>query len=171
MECIPADWGKGYPNVNVYCTVENQQMADYRLPIYLELPIKHKHICHEPMLESIDIENYLASGQIEYVLCGGESGPDARECHYDWILNTRRQCIEHGVTFHFKQTGAVFVKDGKTYHIERKYQQIQAEKAGIDYVGTIQKDDDDDDMQGRQFESGDELQSDGRQMELMDLLF
>ena len=38
MECIPDDWGEGYPNVSVYCTVENQQMADYRLPIYLELP-------------------------------------------------------------------------------------------------------------------------------------
>ena len=37
MECIPDDWGEGYPNVSVYCTVENQQMADYRLPIYLEL--------------------------------------------------------------------------------------------------------------------------------------
>ena len=99
----------------------------------------------------------------------GESGPNARECHYDWILNTRRQCIEHGVTFHFKQTGAVFVKDGKTYHIERRFQQIQAEKAGIDYVGTIQKDDDDD-IQGRRIGPSDRLQSDGRQMELTDLL-
>src|SRR5699024_11865191 len=42
MECIPDDWGEGYPNVSVYCTVENQQMADYRLPIYLELPIRDR---------------------------------------------------------------------------------------------------------------------------------
>lgn len=93
MECIPDDWGEGYPNVSVYCTVENQQMADYRLPIYLELPIRHKHICHEPMLGPINIEPYLATGKIEYVLCGGESGEQARPCHYQWILDTRDQCI------------------------------------------------------------------------------
>jgi protein gp37 len=132
-DCIPRDWGDGYENVTIYCTVENQKMADYRLPIYLSLPIRHKHICHEPMLEPIQIEPYLASGQIELVLCGGESGPGARPCHYDWILSTREQCMKYQVPFHFKQTGAVFVMSGRTYHIERKYQQSQAAKAGIDY--------------------------------------
>lgn len=135
MDCIPKDWGDGYPNVSVYCTVENQQMADYRLPIFLSLPICHKRICHEPMLEPINIEPYLASGQIEYVLCGGESGDKARPCHYDWILSTREQCIKYNIPFHFKQTGAVFVMNGRTYHIERKFQQSQAAKAGIDYDG------------------------------------
>lgn len=131
--CLPPDWGEGYPNVSVYCTVENQEMADYRLPIYLTLPIRHKHICHEPMLGPIQIEPYLASGQIEYVLCGGESGPRARPCHYEWVLNTRAQCVRHGVAFHFKQTGAVFVKDGRTYRVPRRLQHSQAARAGIDY--------------------------------------
>lgn len=135
MECIPDDWGEGYPNVSVYCTVENQQMADYRLPIYLELPIRHKHICHEPMLGPINIEPYLATGKIEYVLCGGESGEQARPCHYQWILDTRDQCIKYHVPFHFKQTGTFFVMNGKTYHIKRWLQQSQAAKAGIDYDG------------------------------------
>ena len=44
MECIPPDWGDGYDNVLVGCTVENQAMADYRLPIFRQLPIKHKSI-------------------------------------------------------------------------------------------------------------------------------
>ena len=131
--CIPPDWGQGYPNVSVYCTVENQDMADCRLPLYLTLPIRHKHICHEPMLGPICIEPYLASGQIEYVLCGGESGPRARPCRYEWVLDTRAQCIRQGVAFHFKQTGAVFVKDGRTYRIPRRLQQSQAALAGIDY--------------------------------------
>jgi len=34
MECVPEDWGDGYDNVLVGCTVENQEMADYRLPIF-----------------------------------------------------------------------------------------------------------------------------------------
>lgn len=135
MDCIPQDWGNGYPNVSIYCTVENQEMADYRLPIYLNLPIRHKYICHEPMLGPINIEPYLASGQIEYVLCGGESGAKARPCHYDWILSVRKQCMKYHVSFHFKQTGAVFVKNGRTYHIKRRLQQSQATKAGIDYDG------------------------------------
>ena len=133
--CVPPDWGDGYPNVSIYCTVENQAMADSRLPLYLTLPIRHKHICHEPMLEAIDIEPYLASGQIEYVLCGGESGPGARPCRYEWVLATRAQCVKYHVRFHFKQTGALFIKDGRAYRIPRRLQQSQAARAGIDYDG------------------------------------
>lgn len=133
LDCIPQDWGQGYPNVTICCTCENQERADYRLPIFLSVPIRHREIIHEPMLGPIQIESYLASGKISQVVCGGESGPDARPCHYDWILSTREQCIRHNVGFYFKQTGAVFVKDGKTYSIERSLQQTQAAKAGIDF--------------------------------------
>ena len=65
--------------------------------------------------------------------CGGESGDDARTCDYDWILEIRRQCVAHGVRFHFKQTGANFRKNGKGYRIERKFQLSQARRAGIDH--------------------------------------
>lgn len=132
-DCIPEDWGAGYPNVTICCTCENQDRADYRLPIFLTQPIQHRKIIHEPMLGPIEIRKYLASGLIESVTCGGESGSRARPCDYRWILSTRTQCMEYRTAFHFKQTGAVFVKDGRTYHIERKLQQIQAAKAGIDY--------------------------------------
>ena len=49
-----------------------------------------------------------------------------------WILDIREQCIRKNVPFHFKQTGASFIKDGKHYKIERKYQSKQAKKAAID---------------------------------------
>lgn len=129
---LPEDWGDGYDNVTVCATCENQQAADYRLPILLELPIRHREIIHEPMLEEIHIESYLASGKIEQVVCGGESGDNARICCYDWILSTREQCIRYQVPFHFKQTGAKFKKDGKLYLIKRSLQMAQAKKAGID---------------------------------------
>ena len=67
------------------------------------------------------------------MICGGESGKDARLCDYDWILSTRAQCIEFGVPFRFKQTGTYFRKGKRTYCIERKYQMSQAVKAGIDF--------------------------------------
>lgn len=135
MECIPPDWGRGYENVTVCCTCENQEMADRRLPVFLEMPVRHKETIHEPMLGEIHIEKYLASGQIEHVTCGGESGEGARLLDYSWVLSVRDQCISAGVPFYFKQTGAVFRKDGKIYRIARKDQMTQARKAGIDYEG------------------------------------
>lgn len=128
---LPWDWGDGYDNVTICCTCENQNMADYRLPIFKDLPIKHKHIICEPILEKIDLSNYLDSS-IEGVTVGGESGNEARICRYDWILDIRNQCMEKNVHFHFKQTGAKFVKDGRLYNIERKLQHSQAAKANID---------------------------------------
>lgn len=132
-ECVPPDWESGYENVTIVCTCENQETADYRIPILLEFPIKHREIIHEPMLESINIDKYLKSGRIERVTCGGESGENARLCDYSWILNTRHQCLYNNVSFVFKQTGENFCKDGKLYHIPRKYQMAQAEKANINF--------------------------------------
>lgn len=131
---LPDDWGNGYDNVTICATCENQKRTDERLPILLNLPIKHREIIHEPMLEQIEIEHYLESGKIEYVTCGGESGKNARPCNYDWILHTREQCLHTNTPFHFKQTGARFIKDGKMYLIKRKDQIPQARKAGIDIM-------------------------------------
>lgn len=133
MSELPPDWGEGYGNVTICCTCENQDRADYRLPIFLGLPIRRREIIHEPMLEEIHIEPYLAAGKIEAVTCGGESGPEARICDFSWVLETRRQCMEADVPFYFKQTGARFKKDGRIYRIERKDQMPQAQKAGINY--------------------------------------
>ena len=134
MECIPQDWGEGYENVTVICTCENQEMTDRRLPLFLQMPIKHREIIHEPMLESINISRFLKSGKIDKVSCGGESGENARVCQYDWIVNIRNQCVLHNVTFVFRQTGANFIKDGRLYHIPREKQFSQAEKAGINFA-------------------------------------
>ena len=131
-QCLPPDWGSGYDNVMIGCTVENQDRADFRLPMFLSLPIKHKSIIAAPLLERIDISAYL-DGSIEQVSASGESGLCARPCDYDWILDIRRQCVEKNIPFSFHQTGAHFIKDGKMYRIERKFQISQARKAGIDF--------------------------------------
>lgn len=131
LECIPDDWGDGYDNVGIICTVENQCQCDIRLPIFMKMPIKHKFIGCEPLLTEINMEIYIDKS-ILLVSCGGESGPEARECDYSWVLSIREQCIRKGVPFHFKQTGANFIKDGKHYKIERRLQSKQAKKANID---------------------------------------
>ena len=134
FECAPPDWGEGWEHVTICSTCENQDRADYRLPILLDLPIRHRRVACEPLLDEIHLEKYLATGKIENVVCGGESGPHARPCDFRWIQEIRRECIRCGVQFYFKQTGAVFVKDGKTYHIARKDQMAQASKSGYSYI-------------------------------------
>ena len=129
---LPSDWGDGWDNVTICCTCENQKRADERLPIYKSLPIKHKIIICEPLLEAVNLEEYLDS-TIEQVVAGGESGEEARPCNFDWVLDIRRQCLEKGVAFYFKQTGAKFIKDNKMYRVLRKYQHSQAQKANINY--------------------------------------
>lgn len=127
---LPHDWGNGYPNVSIGCTVENQARADYRLPIFRELPIRHKLIICAPLLGSIDLSAHLGPW-CEVVSAGGESGNDARPCDYEWVLDIRNQCAGQGIPFWFQQTGARFVKDGRLYRIPRRLQHSQARKAGI----------------------------------------
>ena len=130
---LPDDWGDGYEHVTICCTVENQDRADYRLPIYKAASIKHKIIICEPLLERIDLRPYDIGTWVEQVVVGGESGYEARPCHFDWVTEIRDVCIESDVSFWFKQTGGKFVKDGRLYHIGRKFQHSQARKAGINF--------------------------------------
>ena len=136
--------------VIVGCTCENQKMADYRLPIFMKLGIKYKTIILAPMLERMDISKYLGSDIYE-VNVSGEScssqqiqaqqvraqqiqAQQVRALNCDWVLDIRNQCIKANVNFGFHQTGARFIKDGKEYRIERKYQIEQAKKANIDFM-------------------------------------
>ena len=133
MECIPEDWDDGYENVVVCCTIENQENADRKLPVFQTLPIKHKCITAQPLIGPIDMEKYL--DHIELVVVGGESDRDARVLDYDWVLNIREQCIRKHVSFEFRQCGTHFIKDGKQYRLQKKDLCSQARKANINYHG------------------------------------
>ncbi len=128
--CIPSDWGDGYDNVIVGCTVENQKNADKRLSLFSKLPIKHKCITAQPLLEKINMEEYL--DDIELVVAGGESDYNGRPLDYEWILDIREQCRRKEVNFQFRQLATHFIKDGKQYKIQTKDLCAQAKKADID---------------------------------------
>lgn len=130
-DCIPSDWGDGYDNVVVCCTVENQETADRRLSVFSDLPIKHKCITAQPLIEEIDVEKYLDG--IELLVVGGESDRLARPLDYDWVLSLRRQCINKNVSFEFRQCGTHFIKDGKLYKLQTRDLCRQARLAGIDF--------------------------------------
>lgn len=134
--CLPDDWNSGYENVMLNVTCENQRRADERIPILLHLPAKHKGIMCAPFIGSVSIEKYLAAGQIEQVICGGENYDGARPCDFEWIKKLREECVKYDITFCFIETGTVFIKDGKRYYLPKK--QIQSEmafKSGMSYEG------------------------------------
>ncbi len=132
MQCIPKDWNDGYENVVVCCTVENQKNANDKLSVFKGLPIKHKCITAQPLLEKIDIENYLDN--IELVVVGGESDINARPLNYDWVLHVMEQCIRKNVSFEFRQCGTYTIKDRRQYKIQTKDLCRQAKLANIDYT-------------------------------------
>jgi protein gp37 len=136
LSALPPDWGDGYENVLLSVTAENQLRADRRIPILLSLPARHKGLMCAPLISEIDIDSYLASGQIEEVLCGGENYDGARPCHYSWVKKLSEQCRNHDVTFNFIETGTTFVKGDTTYRIPNKrVQSRQAFLSGLSFKG------------------------------------
>ncbi len=134
--CLPKNWGSGWENIFFNVTCENQQRADERIPILLELPFKRKGIMTAPLIGPVSIDKYLASGQIEQVIAGGENYDGARPCHFDWVKQLRNECEKYNVTFCFIETGTNFVKDGKNYQIPKKMVQSKmAHKSTLSYSG------------------------------------
>lgn len=135
-DCLPDDWGDGWENVMLNVSCENQRRADERIPLLLSLPFKHKGIMCAPFIGPVSLVQYLGSGQIEQVICGGENYDGASPCDFDWVKNLRAECVTHDITFCFIETGTNFIKDGRLYHLPKK--QVQSEmafKSGISYEG------------------------------------
>ena len=135
-DCLPKDWGDGYDNVMLNVTTENQTRVDERLPILIETPAKHRGFMAAPYIGPVDAEEYLRTELIEEVLCGGENYDGTRPCHYEWVKLLSDQCRKYDVTFDFIETGKVFVKGQKTYHIsDKRIQSKQAFLSGLSFQG------------------------------------
>jgi protein gp37 len=105
------DWtatdGTGIPdNIWIGTTVEDQQRADERIPLLLQIPAKVRFLSCEPLLGPVDVlSGWAIRGKVDWVICGGESGHGARPMHPDWARSLRDQCAAAGVPFFFKQWG------------------------------------------------------------------
>jgi protein gp37 len=138
---FPADWGNGYPNVEIMCTIESQAQADYRIPIFMKLPIVNRSLCIEPLLTPISIESYLFHSDIQCIVCGGESGygNTIRPCHEEWVESLYNQAKRNHIPFCFKQTGTYFVyKNGILDTIPRQNQFSRARKLGYSDFNIMQ---------------------------------
>lgn len=94
------------------------------MPILLDIPAKHKGVMIAPFIGEVDLDVYLASGQLETVFADGEKYGSTRPLHYEWVKRVYEQCKKHDVPFSFFGTGNVFIKDGPEYHICKAYQHV-----------------------------------------------
>lgn len=114
-----APWAqKVCENIWVGVTAENQQAADERIPILLQIPAAVRFVSVEPMLGPVNLEQPTPNAksvngvyppwmiqQLDWIIVGGESGPNARPMHPDWVRSLRDQCQAAGVPFFFKSWG------------------------------------------------------------------
>ncbi|WP_297827784.1 phage Gp37/Gp68 family protein [uncultured Desulfovibrio sp.] len=66
-------------------------------------------------------EGTFSKHSLDWVICGGETGPGARSMHPDWARTLRDQCAAAGVPFYFKGWGgngkkAAPLLDGREWH-------------------------------------------------------
>jgi len=107
-------WRLRWPLKNVWVgtTAENQAAADVRVPELVRCPAVVRFVSVEPMLGAVDLGRWTGAGgcslhgTIDWVICGGESGPGARPVQADWVRDLRDGCAGAGVPFFFKQWGS-----------------------------------------------------------------
>lgn len=104
-------WRDVWPhNVWLGTSVEDQARAKERLPFLLRFPAKCRFLSCEPLLGHVDLGPWAIDvgrslHPIDWVIAGGESGPNARPMLPGWAISLRNQCRETGIPFHFKQWG------------------------------------------------------------------
>jgi protein gp37 len=137
-----------WPLANVWLgvTAERQQEADARIPELLATPAAVRFVSIEPMLGFVDLMDIpwpsnrprfpetddLSDGRsalhmidgarLDWIICGGESGPNARPMDPDWPRALRDQCAAAAVPFFFKQWGEFIageeIKDAGGFRVE-----------------------------------------------------
>ena len=116
---LPPDWGAGYPNVWLVITVVNQEEAKRDCPKLRDIHAVVHGLSIEPMLAPIDFAEFpredLPSNHwfteldyLDWVICGAESGLEARPFNEDWVRTLQAQCEATETAFFYKQ----IIRDG-----------------------------------------------------------
>lgn len=101
--CLPDDWGNGYPNVWLGVSIENNDYC-WRADELRKVPAKIRFISYEPALGPVG--NLDLTG-IDWLIFGGESGPNFRPVDLQWARDVKDKCDLSGTVFFFKQTSAL----------------------------------------------------------------
>jgi protein gp37 len=140
------------PNVWLGVSVENQHFADERIPLLLQTPAAVRFISAEPLLGPLDLRNLRGgtfdaitgcvdrerlnvwdkTARLDWVICGGESGPKVRPTDPEWVRVIREECSAAGVPFFFKQWGGRTSKTGGRLLDGRTWDEFPGGKYGRD---------------------------------------
>jgi protein gp37 len=97
-------WTASYPdNVWIGTSVGLQRRAEERVPLLLQVPATVRFLSCEPLIGPVDLSPWI--DQLQWVICGGESGIEARPLNLDWARQLRQQCQDAQVPYYFKQVG------------------------------------------------------------------
>lgn len=106
--------------VRLGATIANQPEADRDIPRLLDTPARVHFLSIEPLLGplsikrvrmpdgdslGIDLFSHGTGTGVDWVIVGGESGPQARPMHPQWARDIRDECAAAGTPFLFKQWG------------------------------------------------------------------
>ncbi len=116
-------------------SAEDQETADERIHILLQVPVAHHWLSAEPLLGPLVLEEIpvgmfgplrphgghsARNPRLDWVVVGGESGSKARPFHAEWARALRQECAEAGVPFFMKQLGAnAFDRQARCYTKDR----------------------------------------------------
>jgi protein gp37 len=106
-------WQWPLPHIWLGVSAGDQATADARVLELLKTPAAVRFASIEPLLEPVSLSPYLGEwfsegGEVpglDWVIAGGESGPQARPAHPEWFHSLRDQCQAAQVPFFFKQWG------------------------------------------------------------------
>jgi len=101
-------------NIILLTSVENQAMADKRIPELLKIPAACRGLSLEPLLGPVTMNAFDIEEGIDWAIIGGESGPNARPCNVDWIRSLVNQSEAAGVATFVKQFGSFSTTDEAT---------------------------------------------------------
>jgi protein gp37 len=87
------------PNVWLGVSIENRRYIG-RADVLRATPAAVRFISAEPLLGPLDD---LDLTRIDWLICGGESGPRHRTMRPEWAADLRDRCVAEGVAFFFKQ--------------------------------------------------------------------
>ena len=89
LQSLPADWGDGWDNVHMSISIENQEMADRRLPYFLDVPMAHHEVFCSPLIGPMTLGKHLDTGLIQCVNVGGEMAPKNLVRPLQWGMGAR----------------------------------------------------------------------------------
>ena len=110
MESLPPDWNDGYANVWLGTSIENMDVA-WRADCLREIPSVVRFISYEPALGPLDDLDITG---IDWIIYGGESGPNYRAHDPEWPRTMKVKCEKAGVAYFYKQSPAYRTEIGTT---------------------------------------------------------